>query len=160
MHAEAAIKCNNRPIRASVHFVRTVAFNISLILLLVNPGMVAQDAVHIGEITDQVEFDGLPFEEAWEKASHFPLVVSSPNFGTEPSEYSEVMVAYDQQFLWVGARLFSEEPVYLLNAGVKADNLKASRKGLSQRDANVAKPNDTYYSFIQIIFHRLNPSRV
>jgi hypothetical protein len=62
----------------------------------------AQVNTKIQRLQSQVEFDGIPDEEAWNGIDYFPLTMNRPNFGLEPSERSEVMIAYDDQFLWVG----------------------------------------------------------
>ncbi len=81
-------------------------------LFLAFPGLNAlgQGPIKINRLTEQIQFDGRPDEAAWNQASAFPMVVHSPSFGTQPCEQSEVMVAYDREFLWVGARLYSKDP--------------------------------------------------
>ncbi|MDF1574085.1 MAG: DUF5916 domain-containing protein [Bacteroidales bacterium] len=81
----------------------------------------SQEPVRIGQISGPVNFDGYPDEEVWEGASKFPLVVSSPNFGAEPSERSEVMIGYDQEYLWVGARLYSRDPDNITSTSKRRD---------------------------------------
>lgn len=66
-------------------------------------------------------FDGRPDEEAWQGTTVFPLIVHAPNFGTQPSEVSEVMVGYDQEYLWVGARLYSKDPSNITSTSKKRD---------------------------------------
>jgi hypothetical protein len=68
-----------------------------------------------------VTFDGRPDEAAWKEASLFPMIVHSPNFGNEPTEASEVMVAYDQEYLWVAARLYSNDPSNITSTSKKRD---------------------------------------
>jgi len=71
--------------------------------------LVGQETVRIARLTHPVEFDGLPFEASWEGIAFFPLKMNRPNFGNEPSERSEVMLAYDNEFLWVGGRLYMRD---------------------------------------------------
>ncbi|MEA3461992.1 MAG: DUF5916 domain-containing protein, partial [Bacteroidota bacterium] len=56
----------------------------------------------------------------------FPMIVHTPNYGAEPSELSEVMVGYDQNYLWIGARLFSKDP----------DNITSTSKKRDERSRN------------------------
>ena len=69
----------------------------------------AQELTTIERLPAPVEFDGRPFELAWDGLDNFPLKMNRPNFGNEPSEISEVMLAYDNEFLWVGARLYMRD---------------------------------------------------
>jgi len=81
----------------------------------------AQGTVKINKLSSKVILDGRPNEAAWEQASLFPMIVHSPNFGNEPTEASEVMVAYDQEFLWIAARLYSRDPSNITSTSKKRD---------------------------------------
>jgi len=83
---------------------------LPLFLILTGLSAMGQGPIKIHRLTEQILFDGRPDEAAWKQASVFPMVVHAPSFGTQPCEQSEVMVAYDQEYLWVGARLYSQDP--------------------------------------------------
>jgi hypothetical protein len=85
-------------------FLIQKSFFTLLFLAFLAPNVtLAQESIKINKISGQVTFDGRPDEEAWNEASVFPMIVHSPNFGTEPTEKSEIMVGYTQEYLWVGA---------------------------------------------------------
>ena len=91
-------------------------------LVLLGPSkLISQESIKINRISGQVVFDGTPDEAVWNEATVFPLIVHSPNFGAEPSERSEVMIAYNQEYLWIGARLFSEDPGNITSTSKKRD---------------------------------------
>ena len=94
---------------------------IVCIIFLIPVNSISQESIAINPISGQVIFDGKPDEAVWNEASVFPLIVHSPNFGAEPSERSEVMIAYNQEFLWIGARLFSEDPGNITSTSKKRD---------------------------------------
>jgi len=97
---------------------------ISVLLFLICSGqtnVLSQESIEIAKLTGSVDFDGRPDEDAWNKASVFPMIVSSPNFGKEPSERSEIMIGYDQEYLWIGARLFSRDPSNITSTSKKRD---------------------------------------
>lgn len=83
--------------------------------------LLAQESIVIGKISGSITFDGRLDEDVWNQASVFPMIVHSPNYGTEPSEISEIMVGYDQEYLWVGARLFSKDPSNITSTSKKRD---------------------------------------
>jgi len=83
--------------------------------------LLSQEPVTINHLTGSVNFDGRLDEDAWNDASVFPLIVHSPNYGTQPSEISDVRIAYDQQYLWVGARLYSKDPGNISATSKKRD---------------------------------------
>ena len=106
-----------------MNFDRRITFlAILLLLLALAPAdLICQDPVTIKHMTGIVDFDGLPDEEAWNDASVFPLIMHSPNFGMEPSEKSHVMIGYNQEFLWIGARLYSKDPSNINSTSKKRD---------------------------------------
>jgi hypothetical protein len=94
---------------------------LSLLILVIPAHMFGQEAVRITRISGSVDFDGHPFEQVWDGATTFPLIMYSPNFGAEPSEKSEVMICYDQNYLWIGARLYSKDPAHIVSTSKKRD---------------------------------------
>ena len=95
---------------------------VLLCLLFLRPlELISQEALKINRISGQLNFDGRPDEDAWNEATMLPMIVSTPNFGNEPSEKSEIMIAYDQVYLWVGARLYSENPENITSTSKRRD---------------------------------------
>jgi hypothetical protein len=91
--------------------------------LFAQVALIGQETVKIKRLPAPVEFDGRPFEAAWEGLDFYPLTMSRPNFGNEPSEKSEVMVSYDDEFIWVGARLFMNDVSKIYAASKKRDEM-------------------------------------
>ena len=69
-----------------------------------------QDQLAMPRIKGPVTLDGLSNEPAWEGIESLPVVMHMPNFGAEPSERTEILVAYDENFLYVAGRLYDREP--------------------------------------------------
>jgi hypothetical protein len=69
-----------------------------------------QDQLVMPRIKGPVTLDGLSDEPAWEGIEPFSVVMHFPNFGAEPSERTEILVAYDDYFLYVAGRLYDREP--------------------------------------------------
>ncbi|MBN2480784.1 MAG: carbohydrate binding family 9 domain-containing protein [Bacteroidales bacterium] len=88
--------------------------------------LIGQDAVKITRLSSPVEFDGYPYEEAWNNIEYFTLTQNRPNYGAEPSERSEIMIAYDDEFLWVGARLFMQDATQIVATSKKRDEMSRS----------------------------------
>lgn len=68
------------------------------------------DQLVLSRINGPVTLDGLSNELAWEGIEPFPVVMHMPNFGAEASERTEILVAYDDDFLYVAGRLYDREP--------------------------------------------------
>jgi hypothetical protein len=91
----------------------TVAFNQTAI---------CQDAYKVKKLTTPIEFDGKPFEEAWNGCEYNPMVMFKPNFGAEPNEISIVMLTYDDQYFWVGAKLLMRDASQIAITSRKRDD--------------------------------------
>ncbi len=107
--------------------------------------------VIIPRLTDSVTFDGKPFEEAWNSVSPFQMITHSPVFGKPVTERTEIMVAHDDRFLWVGARLFDRDPSKIQMTSKKRDDMT----GQSDFFAIVL---DTYDDNENAVMFMTNPS--
>lgn len=98
-----------------------------LILLVISSfiiqedGLYAQDSWVIPKLMDTIRFDGLVDEPAWDPVKPFPMVMHVPVFGNEPTERSEVMVGYTDDFVYVGARLYYEDVSMMQIVGKQRD---------------------------------------
>jgi hypothetical protein len=82
---------------------------------------IGQEVTRIKRLTSTVEFDGKPFEEAWNGLEFFPMTMYQPNNFDEPSETSEVMITYDDEYVWIGARLYMKDMTKLTATSKKRD---------------------------------------
>ena len=85
-----------------------------------------QEPVKVKRLTSPVDFDGYPYEAAWNDIPYFEMTQNRPNFGVEPSERSEVMIAYDDQYLWIGARLFMQDATKIVATSKQRDAISRS----------------------------------
>ena len=95
---------------------------IVLSLALQN-NLIGQETIKIKRIMVPVEFDGIPEEEAWEVLDLFTLTMHKPNYGAQPSEKSEVRIGYDNEFLWVGAKLYMQDVSKIFAVTKKRDEM-------------------------------------
>lgn len=101
---------------------KTFSFILFIFFLFsVMPDLSALDPVSIKRIAGHVDFDGKPGEKVWESLELFPLTMHKPNFGSEPSEKSEIRIGYDDEFLWIGAHLFMSDITKVYAATKKRD---------------------------------------
>jgi hypothetical protein len=101
---------------------KQILFLIVIFLLLFQNHLLSQEQVTIKKLTTPIDFDGRPFEPAWEGASLFPMVMHSPDYGNQPSEKCEVMIGHDNEFLWVAARLYMRDASKIFEATKKRDD--------------------------------------
>jgi hypothetical protein len=82
-----------------------------LILLMAFPVQVlSQSPISVQKLSGPVNFDGMPDEEAWQFIDPLPMTTYYPESGREPSERSDIRIGYDNEYLYVGARLYDSEP--------------------------------------------------
>jgi catechol 2,3-dioxygenase-like lactoylglutathione lyase family enzyme len=68
----------------------------------------------------------MPDEVAWQAVEPLPLTTYFPESGRIPSERSDVRIAYDDDYLYVGARLYDSNP-----AGIQAPTFRRNFDDLS-----------------------------
>ncbi len=109
---------------------------VSVLVILASP-LSAQDpaqersvALVLPRIQGKVTLDGLSNEPAWQGIKPLPVVVYSPNSGAEPSERTEILVAYDNDYLYLAGRLYDREPDKIQATSKKRDDMKLSNDWL------------------------------
>ncbi len=75
----------------------------------------------ISRLSGQIDFDGIPSEDAWSAITPLGLIMHSPVFGKEPSEISDVRISYDNNYVYVGAWLMYDDPSQIRSASLKRD---------------------------------------
>ena len=105
--------------------------NLLLISILISPGTLLfcqadstfnlKQAVIINKLTLPFNFDGIPDEEAWISIVPFKMTMHSPVFGKEPSEESDIRISFDDKYLYVGAKLYYQDPGMIRSASFKRD---------------------------------------
>ena len=73
-----------------------------------------------------IKLDGLSDEPAWRGIPALSLTTQSPNFGREPSERTELLLAHDDEYLYVAGRLFDREPDKIQANSKQRDSVDAS----------------------------------
>jgi len=75
----------------------------------------------IQRVNGPVKLDGLSDEAAWDGIVPLPLVMTIPNFGSEPSELTELILGYDDDYLYAAGRFFDSEPSLIQATSFKRD---------------------------------------
>jgi len=101
----------------------TLRILMIMLTLSFHNNLIGQESVKIKRILTPVEFDGIPEEEAWKALDLFNLTMYKPNNGSQPSEKSEVRIGYDNEFLWVSAKLYMQDASKIFAATKKRDEM-------------------------------------
>lgn len=85
----------------------------------VNPPL--KQTIEIGRLIYPVSFDGIPDEQAWSSISPLAMTMHSPSFGKVPTEQTDVRFAYDDKYLYMGAKLYYKDISMIRSASFKRD---------------------------------------
>ena len=97
----------------NTHMIRKLnLFSFILLFFPLCQKIAAQspELIIITRITEKITLDGKIDEPVWNKIKPVQLLMFIPNAGQEPSEKSEVFLAYDEENFYVAAKLFDKEP--------------------------------------------------
>jgi len=83
---------------------------IFFILLFFGKGLIyadeGEDLLKIEKINGEVVFDGICDEPAYDYLVPLPVKMYRPNHGSEPTERSEIFITFDDEYLYMVARLY------------------------------------------------------
>lgn len=91
-----------------------------------DPRSRVEGAIVATRVSSPIELDGRIDEEAWLAIDPLPAVMSSPTFGLEPSEATELRIAYDDDYLYISGVLHDRDP-----GGIRATSLRRDDGSLS-----------------------------
>jgi len=100
-----------------------------LITLCVVSGFVYSDTpdlIVLQRIEGPITLDGVIDEPGWEKIEPFPFIQNAPNFGSEPTEKTVVLITHDDEYLYLAGRLHDSEPSKILDATKQRDTQAAA----------------------------------
>ncbi len=79
------------------------------------------EPIKIQRINSPVTLNGMSDEDAWQGIESLPLRMSMPNFGSEPSERTEILLGYDDDYLYAAGRFYDSEPSKIQASSLKRD---------------------------------------
>ncbi len=83
---------------------------ISIILILVSINAFAEDPVIVTRLIKDITFDGIPDENAWEGVVPLNTYMFQPYPDGQPTEKTEILLAYTDDYLWIGGRFYDNSP--------------------------------------------------
>ena len=70
----------------------------------------SQDRYTLPRLESPVNFDGIVNDTAWDRVRSLPLITFDPVYGDPPNEQTEIKVAYDNDYLYLGGELQDSHP--------------------------------------------------
>ena len=85
----------------------------------------------LARLKGEIKLDGLSDEPAWQGISPLPVVMILPTFGLPGSERTEILVGYDDNYLYIAGRLFDKEPAKIMSSSKKRDSSNMNQEWLA-----------------------------
>ena len=82
----------------------------------------AQEPLPLTLFTESIQIDGLSNEPEWQRIEPLPMIMYKPIYKGEPTERTEVRIAYDKDYLYCSARCYDTDP-----AGIRVNSLYRDR---------------------------------
>src|SRR5215207_3089066 len=80
---------------------------VTLLITSVPSSTGAQEApLELTRLSGPITLDGRPDETAWEQVPTLPLTMYNPVFRGQPTQRTEIRVAYDNENLYVAGRFY------------------------------------------------------
>jgi hypothetical protein len=80
------------------------------------------DALVVPRLHGPITLDGRPDEAAWEAALRLPAVMQTPTLGAAPSEATEFLLAYDDEYLYFACIARDSDPTGIRDPSLKRDD--------------------------------------
>jgi hypothetical protein len=84
-------------------------------------GQAGEDYLEIRKMSGKIEFDGICNEELWNTLPLIPMTMFKPNYGSKPTERSDVFITFDDEYLYIGARLYYQNGSTIRSTTKKRD---------------------------------------
>jgi hypothetical protein len=84
-------------------------------------GQSGENYLEIQRMTGKINFDGICNEPAWDSLQNIPMTMFKPNHGSRPSERSDIFVSFDDEYFYVGARLYYQNGSIIRSTTKKRD---------------------------------------
>jgi hypothetical protein len=103
--------------------------------------------VNAVKTTEHIKIDGILDEEVWQgKPSVDRFIQREPVEGTEPTEKTEIYIAYDDNALYIGARMYDNHPDSIINRLTRRDYYITSDALFIGLDPNHDKRSGYFFS--------------
>ncbi|MBT4483317.1 MAG: carbohydrate binding family 9 domain-containing protein [Candidatus Latescibacteria bacterium] len=106
-------------------FKTFVVITASIILPLISSAQNLEsevtEPIKIPRINSPVTLDGMSDEAAWEGIESLPMVMMQPIFGSEPSERTEILLGYDDDYIYAAGRFHYSDISEIQAASFKRD---------------------------------------
>ncbi len=87
-----------------------IAHLIIILSLAFQGTLFGQERYVLPKLDSELQYDGICDEPAWDNIEQLPLMMLTPSYNSEPTEKTEIRVAYDDDYLYLGAICADSHP--------------------------------------------------
>ena len=108
----------------------------------------AQEPLSLTYLTEPIQIDGLSDEPGWQRIKPLPVIMYKPIYRGEPTERTEIRIAYDTDYFYCSARCYDTD-----TSGIRVNSLYRDRSskddkfGIITTCASFPTIQTTYTSF-------------
>ncbi|MCK5729647.1 MAG: carbohydrate binding family 9 domain-containing protein, partial [Draconibacterium sp.] len=106
--------------------IKPISVFLFIFVLLFSVNSYSSEKLKIQRISEKILFDGSPNELAWQLIDTLPITMHSPVFNGNTTEQTLIRIAYDDQFLWISAKLMVKDPAHIKASSKKRDEMSAN----------------------------------
>ena len=104
---------------------RRISLLPGIFALLLNPALGQPGpAVRLARLSGEIVLDGVINEAAWQAVAPFAMLESYPNFGNEPSERTDIRVAYDNDYLYAAGQFLAKDMSLVRATALERDDMR------------------------------------
>lgn len=126
---------------------------LSMLFLLSSSLLVGQDTsylqkppVNIPRLDGPILLDGHSDEVAWQTAYSLPFIVYRPVWGQKPREHTEMMLGYDDDYLYVAGRCYTRDSSTIVARTLTRDGWRGDDWATFHIDSRFDKQNALVFS--------------
>ncbi len=122
--------------------INTIAFCFLLVIV----GNASPISIHAKRTAEKISIDGILSEQIWQREGMSNFTQRDPNQGMPPSEKTEVWVVYDDDAVYIAARLYDAHPDSIMKVLGRRDNFITSDWFGVFIDANRDKRSGNFFA--------------
>ncbi|MCH8272869.1 MAG: hypothetical protein IIB41_06400, partial [Candidatus Marinimicrobia bacterium] len=84
---------------------------------------ISGETLLIERLSKPILFDGIINDSAWERIIPLPLTMYTPKYEGDLTEFTEIRVAHDDNFIYIGGSFFDSSPLEIRSNSLERDRL-------------------------------------
>ncbi|RFS14396.1 DUF5916 domain-containing protein [Emticicia sp. C21] len=133
--------------------IRRKNFLLLLLLFICYLTIHAQDTTYLNKaplsiqrLSGKITLDGSPHETAWTYVTPLPYIAFEPVWGAPPTEQTDIRVAYDDRYIYIGGSCFTKDSSTIVARNLVRDGWRGDDWVSVQFDSRFDRQNALVFS--------------